>query len=135
MELGLKNKIAFIAASSQGLGKSVALELAQEGANIIICGRNQDNLDKTKKEIEGQTNTEVLALAGDLSIHAERQQIINAALKSYSNINILVTNSGGPPTGKIEELKPEDWDQAYQNLLSPVVNLVHGFLPGMKQQK
>ena len=95
----------------------------------------KENLDRTKKEIEGQTNTEVLALAGDLSIHAEREQIINAALKSYSNINILVTNSGGPPTGKIEELKQEDWDQAYHNLLSPVVNLVHGFLPGMKQQK
>ena len=52
MDLGLKNKVAFVAASSQGLGKSVALELAQEGANIIICGRNKENLEKTKQEIE-----------------------------------------------------------------------------------
>ena len=49
MELGLRNKVAFVAASSQGLGKSVALELAQEGANIIICGRNKDTLEKTKQ--------------------------------------------------------------------------------------
>ncbi len=46
MELGLKNKVAFVAASSQGLGKSVALELAQEGAKLIICGRNKENLVK-----------------------------------------------------------------------------------------
>jgi 3-oxoacyl-[acyl-carrier protein] reductase len=135
MELGLKNKVAFVAASSQGLGKSVALELAQEGANIIICGRNKENLEKTKQEIESHTNKELLALAGDLSIPAEREHIIKSALQAYSTIDILVTNTGGPPTGKIEELKQEDWDQAYNNLLASAVGLINGFLPGMKQQQ
>jgi 3-oxoacyl-[acyl-carrier protein] reductase len=135
MDLGLKNKIAFIAASSQGLGKSVALELAQEGANIIICGRNKENLEKAKQEIENQTNKELLTLSGDLSIAAEREQIIKSALKAHSTIDILVTNTGGPPTGKFEELKQEDWDHAYHNLLVSVVSLINGFLPGMKQQK
>jgi 3-oxoacyl-[acyl-carrier protein] reductase len=135
MELGLKNKVAFVAASSQGLGKSVAFELAQEGANIIICGRNKDTLEKTKQEIESHTNKELLALAGDLSIPAEREHIIKSALEVYSTIDILVTNTGGPPTGKIEELKQEDWDQAYNNLLASVVGLINGFLPGMKQQR
>ena len=51
MELGLKDKIAFVAASSQGLGKSVALELAMEGAKIIICGRNKNTLEKTKQNL------------------------------------------------------------------------------------
>jgi 3-oxoacyl-[acyl-carrier protein] reductase len=135
MDLGLKNKVAFVAASSQGLGKSVALELAQEGANIIICGRNKENLEKTKQEIESHTNKELLALAGDLSIPAEREHIIKSALEAYSNIDILVTNTGGPPRGKIEELKQEDWDQAYNNLLASAVGLINGFLPGMKQQQ
>jgi 3-oxoacyl-[acyl-carrier protein] reductase len=135
MELGLKNKVAFIAASSQGLGKSVALELAQEGAKIIICGRNKDTLDKTKQEIEKHTNGEVLALAGDLSIPVEREQIIKSALQSYSVINILVTNSGGPPTGKFEEFKQENWDKTYNELLVSTVGLVNGFLPGMKEQR
>ena len=135
MDLGLKNKVAFVAASSQGLGKSVALELAQEGASIIICGRNKENLEKTKQEIESQTNKELLALAGNLSIPAERDSIIKSALQVYSTIDILVTNTGGPPTGKIEELKQEDWDQAYNNLLASVVSLVNGFLPGMKRQE
>jgi 3-oxoacyl-[acyl-carrier protein] reductase len=135
MELGIKNKVAFVAASSQGLGKSVALELAQEGAKVIINGRFKENLERTKQEIEKQASAEVLALAGDLSIYAEREQIIKTALQVYNTIDILITNTGGPPTGKIEELKQEDWDKAYNNLLASVVGLVNGILPGMKQQR
>src|SRR5258705_1744335 len=135
MELGIKNKTAFVAASSQGLGKMVALELAQEGARIMICGRNKNNLENTKQEIEKQTGATVLALVGDLSIPAERDQIIKSTLNSYNTIDILVTNTGGPPAGKFEAFKQEDWDNAYRNLLLSVVGLVNGFLPGMKQQR
>jgi len=135
MELGLKNKVAFVAASSQGLGKAVALELAAEGAKLIICGRNKENLEHAKHEIEKLSNGEVLAIAGDLSVAAEREQVIKKALQTYTTINILVTNTGGPPAGKFEELKQEDWDQAYKSLLTSVVGLVNGFLPGMKEQQ
>ena len=135
MELGLKNKVAFVGASSQGLGKSVALELATEGARVIICGRNKENLEHAKREIESQSSGEVLALAGDLSISDEREQIIKETLDVYSNVNILITNTGGPPAGKLEELKQDDWDKAYKTLLTSAVGLINGFLPGMKQKR
>ena len=135
MELGLKNKIAFVAASSQGLGKAVALELAKEGAKVIINGRNKENLENTKEEIEKINGAEVLALAGDLSIVEEREQIIRSTLAVYDHIDILITNTGGPPSGKFEDFKLEDWDNTYKSLLASVVGLINGFLPGMKQQR
>ena len=135
MELGLKNKIAFVAASSQGLGKAVALELAKEGAKIIINGRNKENLENTKKEIEKINGAQVLALAGDLSNDHERGHIIKTSLQAYDHVDILVTNTGGPPSGKFEDFKQEDWDKTYRSLLVSVVGLINGFLPGMKQKQ
>ena len=135
MELGLKNKIAFVAASSQGLGKAVAIELAKEGAKLIINGRNKETLESTKQEIEKISGGEVLALAGDLSNDSEREQIIKNSLQVYDHVDILITNTGGPPTGKFEDFKQEDWDKTYQSILKSVVGLINGFLPGMKQQR
>src|ERR1051325_7570860 len=97
MELGLKNKVAFVAASSHGLGKAVAIQLALEGARVIINGRNGDALNKAKQEIEVHANGEVLSVVGDLSVAKDRDQVIKTALDTYNRIDVLVTNSGGPP--------------------------------------
>jgi len=135
MELGLQNKTAFVAASSQGLGKAVAIELAQEGANVIINGRQKENLEQTKSEIESKTKKKVIAVSGDLSVAQEREQVIANALQAYGSIDILVTNSGGPPSGKFESFKEQDWDKAYHQLVTSTVGLLNGFLPGMKQKR
>jgi len=135
MDLGLKDKIAFVAASSQGLGKSTALELAREGAKLIICGRNKGELEMARKELEKQTNRELLVIAGDLSNSSERDQIINETLAVHKKVDILVTNTGGPPAGKFEQFLEKDWDNAYHQLLSSAVGLIKGFLPGMKGQR
>ena len=135
MDLGLKNKVAFVAASSQGLGKAVALELAQEGSHVIINGRNKENLQSAIREIEDKTGKKVVALIGDLSIAEEREHVINKALQTYNSVDILVTNSGGPPAGKLEGFKEEDWDKTYHQLLISAVGLINGFLPAMKEKR
>jgi 3-oxoacyl-[acyl-carrier protein] reductase len=134
MDLGLKNKTAFVAASSQGLGKAVAIELAQEGAKVIINGRRKEILEQAKKQIEDQCRTNVVSIVGDLANHEQRENVIQTALKAFGAIDILITNTGGPPSGKFESFSQKDWDDAYQNLLASVVGLVNGFLPKMKEQ-
>ncbi len=133
MDLGLKNKIAFVTASSQGLGKAVALELAKEGAHVVICGRNTTLLNTTKQEIAQAGTGEVLAFEGDLSIAKEREKMLYNVLEHFGHIDILVTNTGGPPSGKFENLTQADWDQTYEQLLGSVVQLVRGVIPGMKK--
>lgn len=135
MDLGLKNKVAFVAASSQGLGKAVAMELANEGAKLIINGRKKESLDKTKEEIEQQTGGEVVAVVGNLSVSAERLRVIDEALKAFGAVDILVTNTGGPPSGKFEQFSEADWNNAYNSLLASAVALINGFLPGMKVKR
>jgi len=134
MELGLKHKIAFVTASSQGLGKSVALELAKEGAHLAICGRNKQQLDKAKQEIDNVGVGDIIALNGDLSVAEDREQMIAAVLEHYKKVDILVTNTGGPPAGKFEDFAQEDWNNTYEQLFASVISLIRGVLPGMKKQ-
>jgi 3-oxoacyl-[acyl-carrier protein] reductase len=133
MDFGLKNKVAFVAASSDGLGKSVAIELAKEGAHVIICGRNPERLAAAKREIQDSGNGQVLSISGDLSETDDRKRMIETALETFKVVDILITNSGGPPTGKFEELEPEEWQNAYELLLISATELIRGFLPGMKE--
>ncbi|MCB0462407.1 MAG: SDR family oxidoreductase [Flavobacteriaceae bacterium] len=135
MDLGLRNKVAFVAASSDGLGKAVAMELAKEGATVIINGRNKEKLEQTKKEIEHKCNTKVLAISGDLSNDNKRNSVLNTLFKHHNKVDILVTNTGGPPSGKFENLSMDDWDNTYKLLLASTVALVKAVIPGMKQQQ
>jgi 3-oxoacyl-[acyl-carrier protein] reductase len=134
MDLGLRDKVAFVAASSDGLGKSVAIELAREGANVILCGRDKEKLKHTEEEVITAGNGKVLSIAGDLSNHDDVVRMITTTLKQFNAIDILITNSGGPPTGKFEELNETAWNDAYQQLLISTTRLIRGFLPGMKLQ-
>ena len=134
MNLGLIDKIAFVTASSQGLGKSVALELAKEGAHLAICGRNPEQLAKAMREIDKAGDGDVIALNGDLSIELDRERMIAEVIQHYKKVDILVTNTGGPPAGKFDDFDQEDWNKGYELLLGSVVSLIRGVLPGMKDQ-
>ena len=133
MELGLKGKIAFVAASSKGLGKAVAAELSREGAIVIINGRRKNSLEETQNDLS-KTGNEVFAVSGDLSNEKERRDVIDQILKRFGKIDILITNTGGPPSGNFSNFQKSDWDKAYELLLGSAVSLIQDFLPGMKEQ-
>src|SRR3954464_14009531 len=109
MDLGLKGKVALVAASSQGLGYAVAKELAAEGASLIICSRNQQSIDRAAASIRSETNADVLAIAADVSIRTDMERLVAAGIDRFGKIDVLFTNSGGPPAGPFESTTPESW--------------------------
>jgi 3-oxoacyl-[acyl-carrier protein] reductase len=135
MDLGIKEKVALVAASSQGLGRAVAGELAAEGSKVIMCARGEEALQAACKAIAERTGADVLGLAGDLSVGADIERIVDAGLERFGRIDILVTNSGGPPAGIFENLGRENWDDAVRGLLMSAIDLTRLVLPGMKERR
>lgn len=135
MDLGLKDKVAFVAAASQGLGRAVADELAAEGASLVICSRDQRKLDRVAQEIESRTGSRVAAIAADLSVSKNIENAMAHGMERFDKIDILVTNNGGPPTGKFDALSRESWDDAYRGLLTSVLEMTRLVLPGMKERR
>ena len=132
MDLGLHNKVALVAASSRGLGRAVAEELAAEGASLILCARDAQALDSTKEAIVRSSGAQVLAIAADVAVPSDVKLVFDAGVERFGQIDILVTNAGGPPAGTFESLTPEQWEQAVRLTLFSAIELARHVLPGMK---
>ena len=100
MDLGLKGRVAIVGGGSKGLGRACADSLAQEGANLTICSRNEEELDQTADEIRTTTGVDVLAVAGDLSRLADIEKLVKRTADHFGRVDILINNSGGPPAGR-----------------------------------
>jgi len=135
MDLGLKNKVALVTAASRGLGRAVAEELAAEGASLIICARRQETIERVANDISAASNAKVLGIAADVSNPDDVARLVDAGLQRFGRIDILVTNSGGPPAGQFESFGREDWDAATRLLLFSSVELARRVLPGMKERR
>ena len=132
MDLGIKNKVALVLASSKGLGKAVALELAKEGAKVIICGTDAEALAITKVEIEAIAPNHVAAFVSDITDEKQRKILVDESVKAFGPIEILVTNAGGPASGPFEQFNLEDWKAIYNSLFLSAVDIIQQVLPSMK---
>ncbi|MFA6467364.1 MAG: SDR family oxidoreductase [Bacteroidota bacterium] len=135
MELGLKNKVALVAASSQGLGKATAFSLAQEGATLVICSRNKKALAKTAEELRDKTGAKVVPIVADVSHPEDIDSLVSSVMKKFGRIDILVNNAGGPPSGKISSLPDAEWEKGFNLTLMSMVRLTRAVLPMMEQQR
>jgi 3-oxoacyl-[acyl-carrier protein] reductase len=134
MDLGLKGRVTIVAASSGGLGKACALELAREGAVVVICGRNSGRLTTAAEEIREATGAEVLPLATDLTEPSQIRHLADETLRRYGRIDVLVTNNGGPPAGFFDDFDDEAWFKTHQLTLMSAVRLIRAVLPAMRAQ-
>jgi 3-oxoacyl-[acyl-carrier protein] reductase len=130
MDLGLKNKVALVAAASRGLGKAAAFALAREGARIAICARSEELLS-TAEEIREQTGADVLAVRADLTKPQDITALVEKTLEHYQQLDILIINAGGPPPGNFTSLTPADWMMAIDTTLMSAVHLCYAVVPHM----
>ena len=134
MDLGLRDRVAIVAAASKGLGRAVAEELAAEGAAVVIGARTRAPLEAAMAEIV-RRGGRAHAVVADVSIPAEAQGLVEAAERTFGPVDILVTNTGGPRAGRFETLSPDDWGQATRLLLTSAVELTRAALPAMRARR
>lgn len=132
MDLGLTGRVAIVAGASKGLGRSIAIGLARQGANVAICARSQDSLTGTAKFIEESYSVTALPIVADLRNHADIDRVVDGTVRRFNRIDILLNNAGGPAPKTFEESTGEDWEKAIElNFLSGV-RLIQRVLPHMK---
>lgn len=134
MDLGLQDRVALVGAASKGLGRAVAAELAREGARVVICARGADALQDAATAITRETGAEVVPVVADLTATAGIERVLAAATERFGRVDILVTNTGGPPSGPFEQHDWSTWQASVDLLLRSVVELTRGVLPGMRER-
>lgn len=135
MDLGLKDKVALVAASSQGLGKAVAFGLAREGAKLAMCSRNAVTLNAAADQIRKETAAEILTAAVDVTREPDVRAFVEQAASRFGRIDICVTNAGGPPAKPFDATTTAEWRSAIDLNLMSTLFFAHAVLPRMRAQR
>jgi 3-oxoacyl-[acyl-carrier protein] reductase len=131
MNLGLKNKVAMVAGGSRGLGYAVARALAEEGVQVSIASRDPSSIAAAGKKIEQETGAKLLAVAADVSSAQAIEQWHKATIEHFGGIDLLFTNSGGPPPGAALSFDDAAWQKAFDLLLMSAVRTIRLVVPSM----
>ena len=135
MDMGLKDRVAIVAASSTGLGKAVALGLAREGAKLALCARTEAVLKATAAEIHSETGAEVLARALDVTADSQVREFVAETVHRFGGVDICVTNAGGPPAKPFSQTTVGDWQAGVNLNLMSTLYFAREVLPVMQKQK
>jgi NAD(P)-dependent dehydrogenase (short-subunit alcohol dehydrogenase family) len=109
VDLQLDGKVAFVTGASKGIGRAVAEQLGHEGADVVITARTAEPLETASKQIAAVTGRAIVPMAGDMSVPADVNRCVAAALDRFGRIDILVTCAGSSPGGLLEDLTEEQW--------------------------
>jgi 3-oxoacyl-[acyl-carrier protein] reductase len=135
MDLGLKEKVAFVAGAARGLGAATALQLAREGARVAINDRDGAKLQATVEAISKETGAKAIGLPGDVSDPEVPSRLVEETVQGLGGLDIVITNSGGPPPGRFEEFDDAAWQSAVNLLLMSAVRLIRAALPHLRKSK
>lgn len=135
MDLGLKDRVAFVAGASSGLGRAVARQLLVEGARVVICSRSQERIHAAAKGLSADTGVSadrVLPLVCDVTDESSITDAIAQTVQHWGALNILVANAGGPPAGTVNDFTADDWRSALELNLMSTINLTRAALPHLR---
>lgn len=132
MNIRLDGRTALVCGSSQGIGKAIAIQFAEMGANVILLARNMDLMMAVASDLPKTDSQKHYIYQADLQKPAEAANIVKQHIEANGSIDILVNNSGGPPSGLAIDAKPEDFMLAFERHLLASQLLVQTVVPGMK---
>jgi 3-oxoacyl-[acyl-carrier protein] reductase len=135
MDLGLRGRVAIVAAASKGLGCAVAEELAREGARVAICSRKAADLERAATTIQSAGGREVFWQPVDVGDAAAVARFVEAVAGKFGQVDICVTNTGGPPSKLFAATTKEDWRSWTEQLLMSVVYFAQAVLPRMQKSQ
>jgi len=133
MDLGLKNKVAIVSGASRGIGRSIALTLAAEGAQLCVCARNEEGLKKAAAEMEA-AGTEVEAVAVDVTTTEGAEALVAAARERFGGVDILINNVGGSVWTPFAEISDDEWNHVLNLSFLSAVRVSRAAFPLMEQR-
>lgn len=133
MDLGILNKTALVFGGGSGLGQAIAIQLAAEGANVIVAGRTYETLQNTTKVICASGNT-AISMVWDLSDLSVVKVNLNEIKEHFGTVDILINNTGGPPPTLAEGQSPERWMENFNSMVLSVIHITDNVLPDMREK-
>lgn len=134
MDLGISKKRALVLASSRGLGRAIAVALAREGADVLLCGRNAEELSANCATINAEGSGRADFVTADLFEADVVEKLVTGVAEKLGGIDILVNNSGGPTPGSTEDMTPESLTTYFNSMVLRLITLTNRLLPQMKSQ-
>ncbi|CAN5492244.1 SDR family oxidoreductase [soil metagenome] len=121
-----------VCAASKGLGLASATALAARGAAVVICARREALLEAAAREIRARTGSRIVPVVADVSRADDTQRLLDRTMAELGGLDVLVTNTGGPPSGPFESLSDDAWRQSIDSMLMSVVRLSRAAIPHMR---
>jgi 3-oxoacyl-[acyl-carrier protein] reductase len=134
MDLGIGGKVALVMGASKGIGRGAAEAFARAGARVAIVSRSRDDVDRTAGEIATAHQAAVHGFVADAGDVDSMPALADAVKEQLGTIEILVTNTGGPPIGDPLSFTREQWEDAYRNLVLGPLELIYAVVPGMRER-
>lgn len=137
MDLGIKNKYALVTGGTHGIGKAIALALADEGCNVCICSRKIKRIKETIEEIKTK-DVKCIGIQADVTVKEDVEKTINEIIDKWGTLHILINNVGGGGRWGQEDIEATEekvWKEVYDKNVTSAIRFTKGFIPYMRKQK